>query len=125
MPARGANGGHSGSEADPWRGAPGGDGGQERRDLPPPSRWRLLPLGCLMTLAGFFSGAMVAVLVAKVRGGLIHCQPVDAELPACDWQNFAGVGGVLGALTLPLLVLWRLHSPRGARREDEQGGMDL
>ena len=78
-----------------------------------------------MTLAGFFSGAMVAVLVAKVRGGLIHCQPVDAELPACDWQKFAGVGGVLGALTLPLLVLWRLHSPRGARREDEQGGMDL
>lgn len=78
-----------------------------------------------MTIAGFFSGAMVAVLVAKIRGGFIHCAPADSELPACDWQIFAGVGGLLGMVTLPLLVLWRLRRPLHARREDEEGGMDL
>lgn len=81
----------------------------------------------MMTWAGFFSGAMIAVLVAKIRGDLIHCSPVDTELPACDWQNFAGVGGLLGAVSLPLLVYWRLRSPRRERREDaaHAGGQDL
>jgi hypothetical protein len=79
----------------------------------------------MMTVAGFFSGAMVAVLVAKVRGALIHCAPVSADLPACDWQNFAFVGGLLGMVSLPVLVLWRLRNPRQVRREDEQSGMDL
>jgi hypothetical protein len=74
-----------------------------------------------MTFAGFFSGAMVAVLVAKIRGGLIHCQPADAELPACNWQQFAGIGGILGAVSLPVLVFWRLRTPPQRRREDTQG----
>jgi hypothetical protein len=125
MDSRGTPSGNVRPDADLGRATPGGEHGRPDGDLPPPSRWRILPLGCLMTVAGFFSGAMIAVLVAKVRGALIHCQPVSADLPACDWQNFAGVGGVLGALSLPSLVLWRLRTPRRARREDEQGGMDL
>jgi len=83
---------------------------------------RLLPLGCLMTVAGFFSGAMIAVLVAKVHGWATHCVPVTAELPACDWARFAAVGGVLGAISLPSLVLWRLRAPRWGRRQGERDG---
>jgi len=80
-------------------------------------------LGCLMTVAGFFSGAMIAVLVAKVVGDLAHCVPVDPELPACNWHRFAGVGGLLGAVSLPLLVYWRLRTSRSGRRDE--GSRDL
>jgi hypothetical protein len=72
-----------------------------------------------MTVAGFFSGAMIAVLVAKGRGAMIHCQPVDPDLPACDWDRFAGVGGLVGAISLPGLVFWRLRTPQAGRRDGE------
>jgi hypothetical protein len=75
---------------------------------PPPTKRPVFAIGCLMTVAGFFSGAMVAVLIAKYVSMFTHCKPVDAELPACNWEQFAAVGGILGALTLPSLVLWRL-----------------
>jgi len=70
-----------------------------------------------MTVAGFFSGGMVAVLVAKVRGGLIHCVPADSELPACDWATFALIGGLIGAVTLPTMVFARLRRTARGRRE--------
>ena len=72
---------------------------------PRPNR---LAIGCLMTVAGFFSGAMVAVLIGRFYSSATHCQ-YDAELPACNWQTFAGVGGLIGLVTLPALVLWRLQ----------------
>ena len=65
-------------------------------------------VGCLMAVAGFFSGAMIAVLIARFYSSATHCQ-YDAELPACNWQSFAGVGGAIGVVTLPVLVLWRLR----------------
>lgn len=65
-------------------------------------------VGCVMAVAGFFSGAMVAVLVARFYSSATHCQ-YSAELPACDWQDFAGGGGLIGLVTLPALVLWRLR----------------
>jgi hypothetical protein len=67
-----------------------------------------LAVGCLMAVAGFFSGAMVAVLIGRFYSSATHCQ-YDAELPACNWQSFAGVGGLIGLVTLPALVLWRLR----------------
>jgi hypothetical protein len=61
-----------------------------------------------MTVAGFFSGAMVAVLIGRFYSSATHCQ-YDSELPACNWQSFAGWGGLIGLVTLPALVLWRLR----------------
>jgi hypothetical protein len=98
------------------------------RDGEPSRTGRFTALGCLMTVAGFFSGAMVAVLIAKLRGWAIHCQPADAELPACNWEQFAGVGGLIGAVTLPALVFWRLLLPRRGNQQGEgegDGGQDL
>jgi hypothetical protein len=105
-----------------------GDAGRPVEDgAPARAGGRFKALGCLMTVAGFFSGAMVAVLIAKVRGAVMHCQPPDPELPACDWQQFAGVGGILGAVSLPVLVFWRLRMPRWRNRDQgaETGGQDL
>ena len=64
-----------------------------------------------MAIAGFFSGAMVAVLVARAYSWASHCQ-YDPELPACNWESFAGVGGLIGLVSLPTLVLLRLRRAR-------------
>jgi hypothetical protein len=69
---------------------------------------RNIGVGCITTFAGFFSGGMVGVLVAKVVGVMQGCKPAEG-LPACNWWVYAGVGAVLGALTLPVLALSRLN----------------
>ena len=81
---------------------------------PPSDRGRNAGIGCFMVPLGFASGAMVAVLVAKIVAFFMHV-PDCAEGMAvpCNWYQYAGVGGLLGALSLPTLVLWRLaQSPR-------------
>lgn len=72
---------------------------------------RLIGVGCFTTIAGFFSGGMVGVLIAKVVGGFKKCTPAEG-LPACDWYIYAGVGMLIGVITLPTLVFWRLRSPK-------------
>ena len=60
-----------------------------------------------MTFAGFFSMAMIGVLVARVYSWVDKC-PYQEGIPACNWWVFAGIGGIIGAITLPVLVLRRL-----------------
>jgi hypothetical protein len=74
---------------------------------------RNIGIGCMTTFAGFFSGGMVGVLVAKVVGIMQGCKPAEG-LPACIWWVYAGVGAVLGALTLPVLALSRLNRRKSA-----------
>jgi hypothetical protein len=54
---------------------------------------------------------MIGVLVGKVVGNVRRCVPIEGT-PACDWYYFAAVGMILGATTLPLLVLRRLGSAK-------------
>jgi len=79
----------------------------ERRDIIA----RNIGVGCITTMAGFFSGGMIAVLVAKFVGSAQGCRPPEG-LPACNWWVYAGVGAVLGAITLPLIALSRLNRRR-------------
>jgi hypothetical protein len=72
---------------------------------------RNIGVGCVTTFAGFFSGGMVGVFVAKMAGSVQSCRPPEG-LPACNWYVYAGVGAVLGAVTLPVLALRRLSQPR-------------
>jgi hypothetical protein len=72
---------------------------------------RNIGVGCVTTFAGFFSGGMVGVFVAKMAGSVQGCRPAEG-LPACNWYVYAGIGAVLGAVTLPVLALKRLSQPR-------------
>jgi hypothetical protein len=74
---------------------------------------RNIGVGCITTFAGFFSGGMVGVLVAKVVGIMQGCRPAEG-LPACNWWVYAGVGAVMGMLTLPVLALSRLNRRKPA-----------
>ena len=69
-------------------------------------------VGCVTAVAGFFSGGMIGVFVAKLVGSFRGCEP-ETGLPACDWHVYAGIGMLIGVLTLPALALNRL------RRRDE------
>ena len=83
-------------------------------------RQQTVAVGCLMAVAGFFAGGMVAVLIAKWVGAARGCVPGEG-LPACDWHIFAGVGGLLGLLTLPTFTLRALRRSRARARTSERG----
>jgi hypothetical protein len=72
---------------------------------------RNIGVGCLTTMAGFFSGGMIAVLVGKFVGSVQGCRPPEG-LPACNWWVYAGIGAVIGAITLPTIALGKLNRRR-------------
>ncbi|MFL5477449.1 MAG: hypothetical protein ACJ79X_00345 [Gemmatimonadaceae bacterium] len=72
---------------------------------------RNIGVGCITTVAGLFSGGMIAVLVGKFVGSVQGCRPPEG-LPACNWWVYAGIGALLGAVTLPLIALGRLNRRR-------------
>lgn len=87
-------------------------GPSDEQDL---ARARTLGVGCFTTFIGAPSGAMIGVLIAKFVGTVRKCVPLEG-LPACDWWWFALVGGIIGMVSLPTLVLWRLrHGQRAVR----------
>ncbi len=77
---------------------------------------RYIGVGCVTAVAGFFSGAMVGVFIAKIVGSIRGCKPIEG-LPACDWHVYAGIGMLIGVLTLPVLALRRLRQSDSATRE--------
>ena len=74
------------------------------------SNGRKVAIGCFTAWLGFFSGAMVAALLSKLAAFVTRA-PECSELPSCNWYVWAGVGGVVGAVTLPVLVLLTLGRP--------------
>jgi hypothetical protein len=79
-------------------------------------RARFVGIGCMMTFLGFVSMGMVGVLVSAAVAAVTKA-PVCADIPACNWYIYAGIGGLLGAVTLPVLVLRRLGKPNPEKRE--------
>ena len=71
------------------------------------ARGKRIGVGCFSTFIGMWSGGMIAVLIGKFVGAARGCVPAEG-LPACDWYLYAAAGMILGAVTLPLLVLRRL-----------------
>ncbi|MEO6444594.1 MAG: hypothetical protein ABIZ91_16085 [Gemmatimonadaceae bacterium] len=69
---------------------------------------RKFGLGCFTFIVGGFSGGMVAVLIGMLLEGAKGSAKCDG-LPVCNWYVYAGFGALLGAITLPTLVLNRLR----------------
>ncbi len=68
---------------------------------------RNIGVGCFTFFIGAVSGAMSGVGIGKLMGFFNRCTPAPG-LPACEWWVFAGYGTAIGALSLPVLALWRL-----------------
>ena len=75
----------------------------------PPTTTRVVAIGCFMAWIGGFSGAMIGVLVSKMVAWLSRAPRCDG-IPTCDWYIYMLIGGALGALTLPWLVVSALRS---------------
>jgi MFS family permease len=79
--------------------------------------YRFCGVGCVTVVAGFFSGGMIGVFIAKMVGSFRGCEP-EPGLPACDWHVYAGIGMLIGVLTLPALALNRLRKSKPATRDE-------
>lgn len=93
----------------------GATGGTEDRDV---AVGRRVGVGCFSVFVGTWSGAMVAVLLGKVIEGARR-SPGCEGLPTCNWYFYAGIGALVGAVSLPALVFWRLR--RGAPPSNGRG----
>jgi hypothetical protein len=82
--------------------------GDAQTPLPEDRVGRNIGVGCFTFFIGGVSGAMVGVGIGKLLGFFARCTPM-AGLPACEWWVYAGYGGAFGAITLPILALWRLR----------------
>jgi hypothetical protein len=80
---------------------------------------RKVAIGCFTAWLGFASGAMVAALLSKLAAFVTRA-PECSEVPSCNWYIWAGVGGVIGAVTLPFMVLWVLGKPAKAGEHDNE-----
>ncbi len=90
--------------------APGA--GQNGGEVPPaPSTARMVGIGCFMTWIGFFSGAMIGVLISKGVAFFMKAPKCDG-IPTCDWGYYMLIGGAIGAVSLPLLVLSAMRRPK-------------
>ena len=74
-----------------------------------PSVARTVGIGCFMAVIGFFSGGMIGVLISKLVAFFTRAPRCDG-IPTCDWYIYMLIGGALGALTLPWLVVSALRS---------------
>ncbi len=84
-----------------------------------PDMKRNTAIGCLVTPLGAISGAMVAVLLSVIVAYVTRA-PSCSDIPSCDWYVYAGIGAVLGGLSLPLLILRRLFQrPATPAQRDE------
>ena len=90
-----------------------GDGGRKRTSTAQENEdavhfGRKFGLGCFTFIVGGFSGGMVAVLIGMMVEALKKSPKCDG-LPICNWHVYVGFGAVLGAVSLPALILNRLR----------------
>ena len=78
---------------------------------------RRVAIGCFTAWLGFCCGAMVAALLSRMVAFLSR-ENACSGIPSCNWYIYALVGGGIGALTLPLLVLWTLGKPAKGSNPD-------
>lgn len=69
---------------------------------------RNIGVGCFTFFIGAVSGSMSGVGIGKLMGFFNRCTP-EPGLPACEWWVYAGYGAAIGAVTLPIVALWRLR----------------
>jgi hypothetical protein len=73
----------------------------------PSDRARNVGIGCFMTFLGAASGSMIGVLLSKIVAWFAKA-PSCPDIPTCDWYIYAGIGALLGAISLPTLVIRRI-----------------
>lgn len=92
------------------------------QDDPPPLNpaVRIVMVGCLTVVTGFFAGGMIAIFIGKIVEGLRGCTPAEG-LPICHWHVYAAIGMVIGATLLPAVALMKLRRARAVKQNSNRG----
>jgi hypothetical protein len=80
---------------------------------------RNIGVGCFTIFIGAPSGGMIAVFVGTMVAYLTRA-PKCSGVPLCDWHYWMIAGAGIGAVSLPVLALWRLR--RADARSDRAAG---
>jgi hypothetical protein len=81
--------------------------------------WPYLGVGCLSAVVGLAGGGMIAVLIAKIVGGITGCRSAAETGAPCDWNIYWTWGARIGVVLVPIIVLWRMRKSRTASRNFE------
>jgi hypothetical protein len=85
--------------------------GEGATDAPGP---HYFGVGCFTAIGGFAGGGMIAVLIAKIVGGLSRCAAEPDTGAPCNWLTYWFFGAVIGTVLLPAITITLLR--RGRRR---------
>ena len=64
-----------------------------------------------MAWIGFLSFGMIGALVSRFAAFVTRAQACP-DVPACNWHVYVGVGGLIGAISLPWLVVGAMGKPK-------------
>src|SRR5689334_16484285 len=85
------------------------------------AKWEYFGVGCLSAVVGLVGGGMIAVLIAKIAGGLTRCA-ADKETGApCDWSDYWTWGARIGFVVVPILSIWLFRRGRVRAHNKPQG----
>lgn len=84
-----------------------------------PGCWGRAGVGCVTFVGGAWSGAMIGVLIGEIVGFFLRVPDCQGLPVSCNWAAYAGIGAVVGGISLPALALWRIR--RGGRDDGSQG----
>jgi hypothetical protein len=87
----------------------------------PTTRWEYLGVGCFSTFVGFAGGGMIAVLIAKIVGGLSRCAPDKETGAPCNWLTYAFYGMVIGTVLVPTISIWFFRRGRARAAINDRG----
>jgi F0F1-type ATP synthase membrane subunit c/vacuolar-type H+-ATPase subunit K len=78
------------------------------------SRLSYFGVGCVGAIVGLVGGGMIAVLIAKIVGGLMRCPAVSESGAPCSWTDYWTWGARIGVILVPTVSILLLR--RGRRR---------
>ncbi len=89
-------------------------GAGERGGAASETKLSYVGVGCVGAMVGLAGGGMIAVLIAKIVGGLTSC-PATAETGApCNWTDYWTWGARIGVVVVPTVSILLLR--RGRKR---------
>ena len=78
------------------------------------SRLSYFGVGCVGAIVGLVGGGMLAVLIAKIVGGLTSCAAEPDSGAPCAWTDYWTWGARIGVVVVPTVSILLLR--RGRRR---------
>jgi hypothetical protein len=81
------------------------------------TKWEYLGVGCFSALVGVGGGGMLAVMIAKIAGGLSKCTADQETGAPCHWFMYAVYGALAGLVLVPVVSLWLFR--RGRARANQ------